>query len=393
MQTVLPLFPADAEPPARPAYGRPMTRSTRQPTVAVVSFRLGGGDGVSVEAAKWEGALRRLGFGVRRVAGEVLGSRRRTDVVVPELAIGSGATAAGGVEPAAEELEAALEGATMVVVENLLSLPLNLPAARVLAKVLAGHDRVVLRHHDLPWQRPAFAGVDELPPDLPGALHLTINDRSRHELAERGITAVTVRNHFDFDQPAGDRAATRQRLGVAEHAVLLLHPVRAIPRKDVPAAVALAEAVADRLPGRAVTYWLPGPAEDGYAAELERVLGAARVPVLRDAGIPMGDAYAACDAVLFPSLWEGFGNPTVESIVHRRPLAVAPYPVLQEIVDLGIDLLPADRPEELVAVLAGTRDLGPVLERNRRVARKHLALDLLPGRIAELFRSAGWPRP
>ena len=41
------------------------------PSAVLVSFRLGGTDGVSIEARKWEWALRELGFATRRVAGEL----------------------------------------------------------------------------------------------------------------------------------------------------------------------------------------------------------------------------------------------------------------------------------------------------------------------------------
>ncbi|HSH23456.1 MAG TPA: hypothetical protein VK975_05265, partial [Acidimicrobiales bacterium] len=53
-------------------------------TAAVLSFRLGGPDGVSVEAAKWAWALARLGFSVGTVAGE-----GDADVIVPGLAAGA----------------------------------------------------------------------------------------------------------------------------------------------------------------------------------------------------------------------------------------------------------------------------------------------------------------
>src|SRR5205807_888591 len=153
----------------------------------------------------------------------------------------------------------------------------------------------------------------------------TTTELSRAQLAERGIGAVAVHNAFDVDATGGNRARARAALGVGPGERLLLQPTRALPRKNVPGGVRLAEALD-------VTYWLTGDAEEGYGPELARVLAGARVRTLHgNPGIAPADAYAAADAVVLPSTWEGFGNPAVETAVHRRPLAIGDYPVAAEL--------------------------------------------------------------
>ena len=344
------------------------------PLAAIVSFRLGGPDGVSVEAAKWRGALEQLGFSVRTVAGG-----GRADVVLPGLGIDP--STAPSPDPA--EVTAALDGAALVVVENLCSLPLNPAALAVVAGVLRGR-RAVLHHHDLPWQRDRFASAPP-PPDDPAWLHVTINELSRTQLAQRGIEAHTVRNCFDPDPRPGRRVGTRKVLGAGPDETVLLHPTRALPRKGVPAALALAEALGAR-------YWLLGPAEDGYGPELERLIEGATIPVHRGlAGRPgttVADAYAACDAVVFPSEWEGFGNPVVEAALYRRPLAVARYPVAAELEAFGLRWFPTDDPSPLAAWLR--RPEPALLDHNQELARRHFSLADLPRRLRALFDQAGW---
>jgi mannosylglucosylglycerate synthase len=322
-----------------------------------------------VVAGHWAAAFGRLGLAVRTVAGD-----GRADRLLPGLALD-----ADGPDP--DELARALDGADLVVAANVCSLPLNPAAAGALAAQLAGRP-AILHHHDLPWQRLRFAGVEGWPPDDPAWVHVTINELSRKELADRGIAATTVYSGF-ADPPPGRREPARERLGVAGGERLLLQPTRAIARKNVPAGLALAGAVG-------ADFWLTGPVEEGYGPELERLLAAAGCRVHRrlPAGLTMDDAYAASDAVVFPSTWEGFGAPVVEASLHRRALAVGDYPVAAELAGFGLRWFPVDDPEPLRAFLADPDQA--LLDRNRAVALRHFSLDALTRQLGELLRAAGW---
>jgi glycosyltransferase involved in cell wall biosynthesis len=237
----------------------------------------------------------------------------------------------------------------------------------------------ILHHHDLSWQRPNLGA--EPPPDDPGWRHVTINELSRRELAERGIDATTIYNCFDTAVTPGDRDRTRSALRVEPSERLFLQPTRALPRKNIAGGLA----VSGRL---GATYWLLGPAEDGFGPELDRLIDGATHRVLRGsagavAAIPTQDAYAACDLVLLPSTWEGFGNPTVESAVHRRPLCIGPYPVARELAAFGFQWFPLEDPDRLERWLEAPD--ASLLEHNWSVADAHFSLRELPGRLAEVL--------
>ncbi len=361
-----------------PAFGpTPAHYGDAIPTAALLSFRLGGSDGVSVETAKWQQALGVLGFATTTVAGG-----GTVDHLLPGLAIGAPHP------PARSELVSALERADVVVVENLCSLPLNPGAAALVADVLAGRP-AVLHHHDLPWQRPQFTNRPPPPTDARWT-HVTINELSRRQLAERGIRATTVYNAFAVPAPAGSpprpedgarRSEIRDALGIGAGQLLVLQPTRAIPRKNVPAGLRLATELG-------ATFWLLGPAEDGYGPELDALVGVARCPVLlrSPSGAPwdsIDDAYLACDVVALPSTWEGFGNPTIESVVHRRPLSIGPYPVAEELAAFGFEWFGLSETRRLADWL---RSPDPaLLEHNLVVAAAHFSIDDLPGRIAAVL--------
>lgn len=340
--------------------------------IVVVSFRLGRTDGVSIEAAKWVWALRGLGHQVTTVAGE-----GPADVLVPGLELLATSP------PDRFELARAIGNADLAIVENLCSLPLNPVASDAVASILRGRP-AVMHHHDLPWQRPQLAHLPG-PPDDPAWRHVTINELSLRQLAERGIVATEVPNHFDLDPVVGRRDAMRAAIGVRPRSTLVVHPVRAIPRKNVAGALRLAEELG-------AVYWLVGGAEDGFGPDLDRLLTYARTGVRQ--GVPEGftisDVYAAADVVVLSSTWEGFGNPAIESIAYRRPLARNRYPVMEEIESNGLrffDLAAVAALEKFVE-----RPDAELLDENLAIARRTYSLSLLPGRLAAVLDDVWTPQ-
>ena len=337
---------------------------------AFVSFRLGLTDGVSVVAGHWQRAVESMGFETLTIAGE-----GPVDRTVAGLELGATNP------PDVDAVREALADADVIVVENLCTIPLNLPAARAVAEVCAGRP-TVMHHHDPPWQRAHFAHITELPADDPAWRHVTINDLTRDQFRERGLDAVRIYNGFPTETHAGTAPHVRAMLDIAPDEVVLAHPVRAIARKDVPRAVAIAEELD-------ATYWLWGPAEDGYDDELRRVLGNARCRVVHRApDVDPIDLFRASTAVLFPSTWEGFGNPPVEAAMHDLPAAVGPYPVADELRALGFRWFPTDDSAPLGRFLANPDP--DLLAHNRQVARTHLSLEAMTDALRALFDDSGW---
>lgn len=349
-----------------------------------MSFRFGPSDGVSVVTRTWVDAFDALGFAVVTVSGSTS----------PWPDVGHRVVAGLGIDDAepvdAEALDLALADADVVVVENLLTIPVNLRASAAVAATLAGRP-AVLHHHDPPWHRERFAHITELPATDDAWEHVAITDLLRRELGERGIHSTVIRNGFVLPRSTDDDAlgALRRRLrttlGVGEDELLVAHPVRAIERKDVPSAIRIAEELGG-------TYWLLGPPEEGYADELERLLAAASCPVVHRGWDDPDAVYAAADHVVFPSTWEGFGNPPVEASLRRRSVSVGPYPVAAELAGLGFDWFAAADVEGVRHALRHPDDPSVLarLDRNEQLARARFSPARVLAELRSLLDRAGW---
>ena len=99
----------------------------------------------------------------------------------------------------------------------------------------------------------------------------------------------------------------------------------------------------------------------------------------------MADAYAVASAVAFPSRWEGFGMPVLESALWRRPLAIRRYPVAGELAAFGFAWFPHDDAAPLAAFLAEPDEA--LLDRNEAIVRERFSPARLRAELAALCES------
>ncbi|HEX3899050.1 MAG TPA: hypothetical protein VHW74_07745 [Mycobacteriales bacterium] len=343
------------------------------PTVGFVSFRLGGQDGVSTATAEWARGFRALGIDTELVAGEGL-----VDHLVPGLSPRQAPES-----PDHDELARTFARFELVVVENLFSLPLHLPASRAVARALRGRP-VFVRHFDPPWHRLRYRHITELPYDDPWWTHIAVTRRTQRELIVRGFDAVLQYPGLSTRAPTTDRKEVRRKLGLPGDARLFLHPVRAIERKNIPGARALASALGG-------TYWLTGAAEEDFQPF---TIGPSRPDdtayIWRSMDVVGKDnAYAAADLVLFPSLCEGFGLPPIEAALRMRPVVVGSYPMANELRSLGFRLPTTNDVDVWHRVLADVALRTSIVAHNWSLARRLFSHEAAVRRLEDLLISRG----
>jgi glycosyltransferase involved in cell wall biosynthesis len=334
--------------------------------VCIVSHRLGGYDGVSVEAAKWQHGFSRLGWSVTRAAGFFADGASGSDVTVRGLWAPAYGTRPP--DPDITQLRDLCRTHDLLVIDNVGSLP-TCPATAVAleAEALRAGIPTIVRHHDPPWQVVGLkhAPSQRFPLHDPRMLHVTINRLTESQFRRRypelaaADAVTTIYNTVDTAAVAGGRrAATRRCMGVGDDGVLLVHPARNIARKNVPVALRVAGHL-QRRAGRKVHYWLTDP-----AGEIGPV--PAGLSVHRGHAPNAADLYAAADLVLLTSQWEGWGLPVVEAAAAGRPAITFPYPVLSEIHGLGIRTVDHSDIETITALVDDSPRRGEFSSANYR---------------------------
>jgi glycosyltransferase involved in cell wall biosynthesis len=363
---------------------------TARRQIGFVSTRLAGTDGVSLEAAKWASILAELGYECSCFAGESDWPPERS-YVVPEAHFGHpdvlalnadvfdnptrSSPTSGKIQALRYRLKERLYdfvhkfGIGLLIVENALSLPVNIPLGLALTELVAETGiPTVAHHHDFSWERPRFAvnaAADYLraafPPVLPAIHHVVINSFAGCQLALRtGASSKLIPNVMDFEtpppQPDDYARGFRAALGIAPGDWLLLQPTRIVPRKRIEHAIELARRLGpDSVLVISHSGGDEGSSYEAYLRDYAALLGvrvifaAERIAHHRGPatdGRPvfaLADAYQQADLVTYPSTVEGFGNAFLETIYYRRPIVMSNYEIFQtDILPKGFQVIGFD---------------------------------------------------
>ncbi len=416
--------------------------------IGFISFRFAGTDGVSLESAKWAEVFERNGHSCFYFAGELDTSPERSFLVDlahyknPEIA--ELTSLAFGRSRRTAHLSDAIHRLRdyfkrqiydfighfkidLLIPENLLTIPLNLPLASALSEIIAETGMpVIAHHHDFFWERKRFLTNcvwDYLnsifPPSFPTIHHVVINSSARNQLAlRRGVGSTLIPNVMKYESPPpppDDYARdVRASLGVGDDERLFLQPTRVIQRKGIEHSIELVARLGRMgVKGALVISHASGDEGNEYerrVREYAELLGIRALfvsDIISDqrGTTPDGrkiytlqDIYPHADLVTYPSLFEGFGNAFLEAIYYRRPILVNNYTIYSyDIRPLGFDVVEMDEflsERTLQAVLELLRDdsrVARMTERNYELALRHFSYGILETKLSHLFTNI-WGR-
>lgn len=369
--------------------------------IGFISTRFAGTDGVSLETTKWATVLERLGHKCFYFAGECDRSADQSHVVPeafyrhPEIdklnqqAYSGSWTVmkeARAAHPEMEDLQkdffsiyvrpphmsrriselkeyfkaelykfARRFDLEVLIVENALTIPLNIPLGLAVTEFIAetGYPTIA-HHHDFYWERQRFQVncvgdylAAAFPPRLPSIRHVVINSIQAQQIASRhGLTSEIIPNVMDFDSPPPPpdpyTETVRSDFGIGGGEYFFLQPTRVIQRKGIEHAIELMRRI--DLPAKLIISHASGDEGSDYEQRVREYAHLLNVDVRFEADqvqdargttgngekiYTLGDVYPHADMVTYPSSIEGFGNAFLEAVYYRRPILVNNYSIYE----------------------------------------------------------------
>ena len=416
--------------------------------IAIISTRLGGIDGVSVEADKWANAYKRIGLDPVYIAGKfdredssVFFAVEEMDYYHPDvvnirkIAFNEGKKATGkdlgrlidSIADVKEIIKSKLlkilnsNNIVYLSIENALTIPLNIPLAIALTEVISENNiKAITRHHDFYWERKQFlcSNVEKMlddyfPPDLVNLKHVVINTLAKKSIHDKKkIEAIYIPNIFDFDvlkEIGSKHFKVKKFLDMDDDDFLILQPTRLIARKNIGRTIELVDKLSKET-DKKINLIISGNPEKNeldYFNEITRLARKSGTNLILSNNdynhIPeytrkdlfkkfdIYDLYKACDLVTLPSDVEGFGNPAIEASVLKKPLFVNNYPVLADMLSKGFEFIVIDKKvdresvEKTFKLLTDHKMREKVTSKNFKIAKEHYSIDYLISRLKKLI--------
>ncbi|HLE16456.1 MAG TPA: glycosyltransferase [Anaerolineales bacterium] len=415
-----------------------MKRKSRN--IGFVSTRFSGNDGVSLEAEKWLQLLLLLGYPCFLFGGDCDEKEQEYSYLVPEAHFKhpeiqdiyktafSAPTRPPEITARIYQLKNHLKQQLytftnqydihLLIVENALAIPLNIPLGVALTEFIAETGLpVIAHHHDFFWERKRFLTNcvwDYLnmafPPHLPSIHHVVINSSASNQLSLRtGISAMLIPNVMDFDNPPPPpdeyTQTLRSDMSIAPDEYFFLQPTRVVQRKGIEHAIELIHQLDCR--ARLVISHASGDEEHDYEQRVRKYAELLNVPtnfvteIIRDQRTSLADGrkvytlwdtYQCADLVTYPSTIEGFGNAFLEAVYFNKPILVNNYSIFAiDIKPKGFRVIEFDgyiTDHTVWLVKRILKDLNLVQEMvdyNYALARRHYSYAMLERRLQTLL--------
>ncbi len=367
--------------------------------IALMHYRAGLMDGVSLEMEKWKSVLENMNHEVHMVAGNVSPA---VDVYIKEMGFEdeeyhwinhnafeklevSPKELLDAIDDKAKDIETLfdkhLSSYDLLIPNNIWSLGASLPTAIALTRYANKTGKKFIAHnHDFWWERdyflhPTLKEIGKMleeycPPDLPNVKHVVINEKAKEAMKSRkNLEATVVPNVMNFDAPAFVSKKlnedVRKYFKINEGDIVFLQATRITPRKAIELAIDLIEKFKElakdhvgrelyndqKFSGR-VLLAFSGMCEDNtewYRDELYDHAKEKGVEILNMYESVEGkkwsfwDLYSIADMITYPSILEGWGNQLLEAIMAKKPVALFEYEIFKsdikpsglKYVDLG----------------------------------------------------------
>lgn len=243
--------------------------------IAIVHYRVGRTDGVSLEIEKRKEILESLGYQVRLISGPV---QKGTNFIIDELEFDStevkkikedsfqyfnkkkvpNKLLLGDINDLSVRIEKkfleynAIEKFSAVLLHNIFSHGRHIAAASAFTRVAQKLQiPFICTNHDYYWEReeyqePASREIKDyldkfVPPSAPNIKHISINSLAQKKLKESNIESIVFPDIFDFSRPKWVKDSYnsdfRKNFDIKENDIVVLQATRIAARKGIEIAV------------------------------------------------------------------------------------------------------------------------------------------------------------